>query len=153
MLTDPDSLDKPFEYTESDTELPVDAPAEVSTIGGGDLSLYLNAQLTAQSRLLVFQYSLQHSLTKKAFTELLQLLPVHLPTKAAIPSSVYGLKQEFIEAFPEAVAEQHHYCSSQNCQGGSSGGAAAVFITIPLRPQLKRIMEFICYLFQYVLRL
>lgn len=47
--------------------------------------LYRDAQLTlCQSNLLISQYSLRHSLTTKALTELLLLLSVHLPPNAII---------------------------------------------------------------------
>lgn len=53
----------------------------------------------------------RHSLTTKAFTELLQLLSVHVPQGASVPKSVHRLKTLFLEAFPEAKANQHFYCS------------------------------------------
>ena len=121
-------------------------------LGVSNSPLYPSAQLmTFQSHLLVFQYALCHSLTKRAFTELLQLLSVHLPPGARVPKSVHYLKQVLVEAFPEARAEQHAYCSccqrlipsgAHSCEGGvCSGGRLAVFITLPIGPQLKRMME------------
>lgn len=118
-----------------------------------DRPLYTGAQLSAlESYLLVFQYAVRHSLTKKAITELLQLLSVHLPVGAAIPKSVHGLKRVFTECFPEVQPIQHFYCdccqrpmlsASATCSGnGCSGeGRPAVFITIPIGPQLRRMME------------
>ena len=51
--------------------------------------LYPGAPLSSPQRLLlIFQYAMWHSLSKKAFTELLQLLSVHLPKDAQIPKSV-----------------------------------------------------------------
>ena len=59
-----------------------------------DTSLYAKARLTLlQSCLLVFQCTIQHNLTTKAFTELLQLISVHILQGAAIPKSVYQLKR------------------------------------------------------------
>ena len=114
--------------------------------------LYSGAQLTAlQSHLLIFQFALHHSLTKRAFTELLQLLLVHLPPGSKMPKSVHNLKQVFVDAFPESKAKEHIYCSfcqrlmpsgTQTCEGdGCSSGNPAVFITIPIGPQVKRMME------------
>ena len=136
----------------------------IPTLSVKNSLLYPDAQLTiSQSRLLVFQYSLRHSLIKKAFTELLQLLSVHLPPKSCMPTSVHKLKQVIIEEFPEVTVEEHHYCTfcqrllqsdSQLCQGeGCSGGRPAVFITLPLEPQLRRMMECMCvsHYFIYIL--
>lgn len=121
--------------------------------GTTETLLYPGAQLSPiQSRLLVFQYAIRHSLTTKAFTELLQLLSVHVPRGAAIPKSVHRLKNYFVESFPEAKANRHFYCSccqrpipstgAPSCSGnGCSGGRPVVFITIPLGPQIKRMME------------
>ena len=119
--------------------------------GLSEAPLYPGAQLSEyQSHLLVFQYAIRHSLTTKAFTELLKLLSVHVPQGSAIPKSVYSLKRSFVDAFPEAKASQHFYCSccqramrsAGACSGsGCSNGHPAVFITIPLGPQIKRMME------------
>ena len=152
---DLDVLYKSFEL-ESETELQPPTQKQprhaLTTLGGRNTPLYRDAELTAlQSQLLIFQYAVRHSLTKKALTELLQLLSVHLPSKASIPTSVHMLKNHIIEAFPEATAEEHYYCNvcqrllqsgTQQCQGGGcSGGSPASFITLPLGPQLKRLME------------
>ena len=115
-------------------------------------ALYAGSTIsTLQSNLLIFQYAIRHGLTAKAFTELLQLLSVHLPQKASTPKTVYSFKRFFVDAFPEAQAVQHFYCSccqrplsspTASCFGsGCSGGNNSVYITIPLAPQLKRMME------------
>lgn len=49
--------------------------------GISETALYPGSHVSVfQSQLLVFQYALRHGLTTKAFTELLQLLSVHLKT-------------------------------------------------------------------------
>ena len=68
-----------------------------------------------QSSLLLFQYAVRHSITAKAFTELLQLVSVHLPSEAQIPKSVHQLKRFILKLFPKAVAARHFYCDC--CQG------------------------------------
>ena len=93
-------------------------------------ALYAGSPIsTLQSYLLIFQYAVRHSLTAKAFTELLQLLSVHLPRGARLPKTVHSLKRFFVDAFPEAQAVQHFYCSwplpspGASCVGsGCSGG-------------------------------
>lgn len=114
--------------------------------------LYPGAQLSSfESKLLLFQYAIRHGLTTRAFTELLLLISVHLPPGAAVPKSVYSLKRCFLESFPEAEASQNYYCSCcqrfipsavESCSGnGCSGGYPAAFITVPIGPQIKRMME------------
>ena len=149
---DVDSLQLSQVQTVETTETPRPTAHAVMARSVSDSPLYPGSQLsTFQSHLLVFQYAIRHSLTKKAFTELLQLLSVHLPPGAGIPKSVHSLKQVFVEAFPEAKAEQHLYCSccqrliplgATSCVGdGCNHGSPAVFITLPIGPQLKRMME------------
>ncbi len=52
-----------------------------------------------ESYLLIFKYAIRHGLTTKAFTELLQLLSVHVPQGASLPKSVYLLKCFFVRSF------------------------------------------------------
>ena len=102
---------------------------------GHGAALFPQAELSIlQSNLLVFQFAIRHSLTGKAFTELLQLLSVHLPKGAAVPKSVHTFKRFFVDAFPQSQAIQHVYCSccqrpltgkSERCLGnGCSGGGS-----------------------------
>ena len=111
-------------------------------------ALYQGARLTVfQSHLLIFQYAVRHSLTTKAFMELLQLLSLHVPQGARVPKSVYKLKRFFMQAFPEAKCIPHPYCSccqrplpslDSRCTGNGCGGGPPIeFITIPLGPQIK----------------
>ena len=73
-------------------------PAPLAAIS--QLPLYPGSQITAlQSYLLIFQFAIRHSMTTKSFTELLQLLSVHLPVTATIPKSVHKLKRVFMECF------------------------------------------------------
>ena len=67
--------------------------------------VYDHASLSImQSYLLIFQYAVCHTLTIKAFTELLQLISVHMPQGASVPKSVHCLKQFFLKAFPHTVS-------------------------------------------------
>ena len=122
-----------------------DRKQQIQAMTGDTLSL------PRRSFWVVFPYAIRHSLTTKAFTELLQLIAVHLPKEAAIPRSVHNLKRFFVESYPELQPIQHYYCSccqrpllsdSSICNGhGCSGGSSATFITIPAGGQLKRAME------------
>ena len=123
-------------------------------IGNNDLislPLYDNAEISVfESHLLCFQFAIRHSLTAKAFSELLQLLSVHLPSSSMAPKSIHRLKSFFVDFFPHASPTIHAYCScclsllgeegfcsTEGCQGG----AKEEFISIALAPQLKRILE------------
>lgn len=80
----------------------------VLVAGLSDAPLYPGAQLSEyQSYLLISQYAAHHSLTTKVFTELLQLLSVHVLQVSAITVSVHSLKRSFVDAFLEAKANQH----------------------------------------------
>ena len=114
--------------------------------------IYPGSLLTVfESSVLVFQYSIRHGLSAKALTELLQLLSLHSPEGASLPKSVYKLKNVFTQAFPESRAVHQWYCSicqrslassDSICSGnGCTGGPPATFITLPIGPQMKRIME------------
>lgn len=120
-------------------------------IGDVHSLVYGHADVTVfQSYLLVFQYSMKHSLTKSALSDLLQLIKVHLPQNTSYLSSVHQMKEFFTKLLPHATPLVHQYCSyclsalpsngacaMANCPGTTKGQ----FITIPLTPQLKRIFE------------
>ena len=98
--------------------------------------------------LMIFQFVLKHHLSSKAFAELLLLLRVLLPQNSLLPKSVYLLKRFFLEMFPDVKVNEHNYCSdchlpaqSGRCTNAYCGCATVDrFITIPLGPQLKRMM-------------
>ena len=113
--------------------------------------LYDDAEISVlESHLFCFQFSIRHSLTAKAFSELLQLLSVHLPSSSLAPKSIYRLKSFFIDLFPHASPTVYPYCvtclSLLGEEGfclteGCQGGAREEFISIALAPQLRRIFE------------
>ena len=99
------------------------------------------------SYLLLFQFSIRHSLTSKALQELLHLLSIFMPN-AALPKSVYQLKSFFIDVFPEQSPTIQKYCTNChrllnedgvlpcNCDAGYSQ-----FITVSIASQLKARLE------------
>ena len=111
--------------------------------------LYSSSCLTTvQAQLLIYQFVLRHSLSNKVFTELLQLLSVLLPRDATLPKTTYLFKKFLIEQFPEAQTRKHWYCtecqsplesSESHCDCGET--KVGRFITVPLAPQIKRLME------------
>ena len=144
------------EYLVSDDELSgseLEEEYSWEAIGGKDVHnlLYGHADVTVfQSYLLTFQYSMKHSLTQSALSDLLDLIKVHLPQDTAYLRSVHQMKGFFMKLFPHAAPLIHEYCSyclsalppngacaMPNCPGTSKGQ----FITIPLIPQLRRIFE------------
>lgn len=137
-----------FDYKGAEHSVPEECSSALQ--GRNNTPLYTGAELSnVLSHLLVLHYALRHSLTKKAFTE---LLFVHLPRGATIAKSVYSLKRFFVECFPESQALQHYYCeccqrslpsSGSTCAGDGCGheGCPAVYITVPIAPQIKQMME------------
>ena len=51
------------------------------------------------SYILILHYALKHSLTKKAFEELIKVISVHLPTVGNVPKSVYQFKNFSSKSF------------------------------------------------------
>lgn len=110
--------------------------------------LYDSADITViDSYLMLFQYSLRHSLTKKAFSELIQLVSVHLPCSSKSAESLYKLKGLFMKSYEDIKQVPCQYCSkchrlleSALCPSGCSSGMEE-FLHIPLQPQLKRKIE------------
>lgn len=77
--------------------------------------LYSGARITVlQSILLLVQFTLIHTLTKRAFEDLLRLVSQHLPEAASssVPRSVYSLKKLFVNTFPHVTGVKIAYCSS-----------------------------------------
>ena len=96
--------------------------------------------------LLLFQYSVRHSLTNKALEELLSLMTVFLPPGARVPKTVYQLKKFFLALYPEQQPHMQRFCDTCHALLGTSeacgcGGATAEFVTVPLEPQLKARLE------------
>lgn len=62
--------------------------------------LYPGSQICIlMTYLLIFQFSIQHSLTESALKELLLLISVLLPVQASFPKSVWKLKHFFLKYF------------------------------------------------------
>ena len=111
--------------------------------------IYDKADLTViDSYVLLLQYSLRHSLTKKAFSELIQLISVHLPRSSNAAESLYKVKSLFMKMFDDIKHMPYAYCSKchrlmDNATTCLSGCNADIeeFLHIPLGPQLKRKLE------------
>ena len=109
--------------------------------------LYPGAIITVfMTHLLLFQYSMRHSLTKKALEELLQLISVLVPPGSPVPKSASALTQYFVQTFPDLRPSMQQYCS--NCHKLLSprevcecSSGVSQFINIPLAPQLKARLE------------
>lgn len=111
--------------------------------------LYEGADITIfESYFLLFQFAVRHSLTGKAFSELLQLIGVHIPRSSKAAKSVYNLKKYFIKMFPHARSTAHHYCSvclsvlpnNERCSSCLESDVEE-FVSIPLGPQLQEKMK------------
>ncbi len=113
--------------------------------------LYDHADLTVfDSYLLLFQYSLRQSLTKKAFGELIQLVSVHLPCSSKSAESLYKLKGLFMKTYEDIkhipyryCCKCHHLMETTSCPSGCSASVEE-FLHIPIQPQLKRKLEGQC---------
>lgn len=98
------------------------------------------------TNLLLFQYSVRHSLTSKALKDLLCLVAVLLPKDAKIPKSVNQLKKYFTDLYSEQQPNLQAYCpcchkllsKSEAC---SCPSKSEQFISIPIGPQVKARLE------------
>lgn len=113
--------------------------------------LYETSKITVfDGYLLLFHYVTKHSLTHRAFTELLQLVSAFLPSSVQIPRSVHRLKQLFSNVFPHSQPTIHYYCDvclASTSQGsvcttvGCYGRRQGTFLTVSIGPQIKKMME------------
>ena len=102
---------------------------------------------TWDSYLHIMRYLLRYSLSKKAVSELLSLVGLHLPTSSS--PSFYKFKKTFLD-FYEDISFNTHYCFSNchspfedrhsQCPSGCSADAAE-FLTISVEAQLKRKLQ------------
>lgn len=149
-----------FECETEGSEVESDAEDDNGfTIDGRNPStpIYGGAQVTVfESYVLAFQFSVRHSLTKTAFAELLQLISVHIPKSACYPKNVQRVKHFFLQYFPHATPKVHSYCTYCLSVVPSNGSCTRVdcpdvnkdqFISIPLGPQLKKMMEGVTLLY------
>ena len=80
----------PEKQTTSMTACSVETLPEITT------PLYHSAAITQfQSLMLLLLFAIRNALSGKGITELLQLVRVHLPSSARMPSTVYSLRQFF----------------------------------------------------------
>ena len=113
--------------------------------------LYKESKMSVfDAYLMLFHYATKHSLTQRAFTELLQLTSAFLPTSVPIPRSVHRLKQLFYDIFPHSHPSMHFYCDvclASVTQGsvcatvGCYGRRHGSFLTMSFGPQIKKMME------------
>ena len=127
-----------------------------------EMPLYDGAEINVlNAYLMIFQFAIRHSLTTKAFAELLQLIAAFLPLYAKAPKTVNALKTIFIDIFPHSKTVEHWYCScchqllgpAATCSREACSNAKRdCFISIPLGAQLKKRMESKCKAFLHTVQ-
>ena len=127
-----------------------DAPAQHVVLSHPSESQFVfpDSSLTVfESHVLLFHYYTKHQLSSKALDDLIQLLKLHMPKEANIPSSSYTLKKFFKDLFPDLASSVHFYCSnchqlltteSEVCNNIECGSDTEYFISVPLHQQIKR---------------
>ena len=133
---------------------PAVSPEDVRVREASEMPLYDGAEINVlNAYLMIFQFAIRHSLTTKAFAELLHLIAAFLPLYTKAPKTVYALKSFFIDIFPQAKTVEHWYCScchqlldsTASCsREGCSNAKKECFISVPLGAQLKKRMESMC---------
>ena len=112
--------------------------------------LYEGAHLTIlDSYATLLRFSIRHGLSKKALSELIQLVNLHLPHSSQSVRSVYKLNKLFTDTFDDVQTKSYNYCSSchalldaDKCSNTLCDEAPVCkFIMFPLATQLKRRLE------------
>jgi len=154
---DEDSLDSFMTEDTQDRSISDSASEAEEDISIGTCSVSVSKKLltplfdssnltTFDSRLMLLQYSLKHSLTKVAFEDLLKLVNSHLPKGTDVCSSVYKLKQFFSSLNPLVIAEKFYYCekcyrltdAGSLCDGlDCTGSDIGNFSYIPIAAQFE----------------
>lgn len=149
------SVDDAFDVEKGDDTETDDELFEVESqlpVGKPTTYLYEGSQITVfDSYLLAFHYGINNGLTTKAFNSLLQMLSLFAPQDSPTPRSVYKLKKVFINMFPHSLPKTHYYCDvccakttreATTCTtSGCHGRKKHTFLSMPLGPQIKKMME------------
>ena len=120
-FSDRESSERTMDGSEKASEMSVNPSFLQPLFEGSEVSVL-------ESYLMLLQYSLRHSLTKKPFSELLDLVIAHLPNTSKCATSIYKLKQFFIEMFSNVTGMPHKFCAKchqlldnvESCTNGCS---------------------------------
>ena len=98
------------------------------------------------ANVMLFQFSVKHSLTSKALQELLHMIGVFLPKASSLPKTVRQLKQYFLDNYKDQCPQMEKYCSL--CQSlfneedpCNCNVRCNEFVNVPIGPQLKARLE------------
>lgn len=107
--------------------------------------LYVGAKLSVfESYFSVMSYSLRHSLTKQAVSDLVSLIDMHLPSSSMV--SLYKLRKFFLNLYEDITFEAHYCCSvchspledaTNRCPHSCAKGSIE-FLSISIDAQLRR---------------
>ena len=117
--------------------------------------MYPGCPLTlTSSSLLLMKFKMKHNLTQQAMSDLLKLIRIHCPISNSLPKSLYVFNKKFSElkcplqfhyycsGCLQEVRNDEHQCPNLSCNESlKEDGAMSSFISIPLEPQLKSILE------------
>lgn len=152
-LTDFDSSAASFSdsLSESTDDLPESDSVNIDP--GFRKPLYEGSSFsTWDSYLHIINYALRHSLSKKAVSDLLRLIALHLPSSST--TSLYKFKKFFLDLYEDISFDRHYCCCNCHspfedchslCPNGCSDGAAE-FLTVSVEAQLRRKMQSMCEL-------
>ena len=150
----------PSSSTDSDTDASNEHPTTPDSESTDPLSqpLYDGAEITLlDSYMLVMQHSLRHSLTKQAFSDLLKVIGMLLPSKSMV--SYYRLRKFFLDLYGDITFTKRYCCANCHsslddkeaaCCNGCERSTAIEFLTVSVAAQLKRKLEGIIILHREV---
>ena len=80
--------------------------------------LFENSKISKEeSQLLLFAFLFRHDLSQSALEDLIQLVNLHMPKNASIPSSKFLLKKSLNANYN--IIQRHYYCNTCNKYLGS----------------------------------
>ena len=124
-------------------------PLEQPLYDGADITLW-------DTYVLLMQHSLRHSLTKQAFSDLLKVVGLLLPSKCMV--SYYKLRKYFLDMYGNIGFSRCYCCATCHssipakgavCGNGCADSVPFEFLVLSLESQLKRKLEGECNFMQY----
>ena len=116
-------------------------PLEQPLYDGADITLW-------ETYVLLMQHSLQHSLTKQAFSDLLKVVGLLLPSKCMV--SYYKLRKYFLDLYGDVGFSRCYCCAKCHssipaegvaCSNGCADSVPFEFLVLSIESQLKRKLE------------
>ncbi len=145
-LNDSDSSDSEIESIHSSTD--DDRDSDTSDEDSNNFCLG-SRMTTSEFHLRVMTFGFKHGLTKSGFDDLLELMKDAVPDSTCL-SNYYSLKQFINQTYGAMDVVKQQYCGDcykllnsriDPTQSSCCSGVVESFVTVPIAPQLKRMLD------------